>query len=139
MNIDLSQFLSLPSHPDITTIIVRNAGGSPKKALVDILAIDTLVSFTDILIVRHTDCGTTVFRDDSIKQVLRDRVAGIGREDLDGHLDQMNFGDCPVSAEERCSEDVEWLRKHPLVREDLRKSVRGGVLDLKSGVVKMIE
>lgn len=66
-------------------------------------------------------------------------MAGFGRHDVSEHIDQLNFGDCTVSAEERCGEDVEWLRKHPLVREELRKSVRGGVLDLKSGVVKMIE
>jgi hypothetical protein len=34
--------------------VIRNAGGDVQKCLPDILAVDTLVRFTDICILRHT-------------------------------------------------------------------------------------
>ena len=38
-------------------LIVHNAAANAKAALPTILGVDTLVNFTEILVVKHTDCG----------------------------------------------------------------------------------
>ena len=35
-------------------VVIRNAGGDVQKALPDILAIDSLLKFSDVMVVRHT-------------------------------------------------------------------------------------
>lgn len=129
------QFLSLSDHPHITSVIIRNAGGSARKAFSDILAIDSLVNFTDIAVIRHTDCGSTHFRDEVVRQSIRERV-GEGRA---VEVDGMTFGDCKVSPEDRCRAEVEWLRGHVFLRDELRGRVWGGVYSLETGTVESVD
>ncbi|ETN41190.1 uncharacterized protein HMPREF1541_03125 [Cyphellophora europaea CBS 101466] len=135
---DANQFYALPSHPKIFSIVLRNAGGSPRKALPDILAIDTLVHFTDLLVVRHTDCGSLIFRDNDIRAELKARLSSSSANEtmLGQELDGMCFGECTTSAAEMCREDVQWLKNNVLVREDLRAGIWGGVFDLSTGRVE---
>ncbi|KPI35785.1 uncharacterized protein AB675_11177 [Cyphellophora attinorum] len=134
--IDPAQFLDLPGNSDIVSIVMRNAGGSARRALVDLLAVDSLVSFTDVFIIRHTDCGTTHFTDASIKRGIRDQLAD---EHDKLELEAIEFGDCAVPPEQRCSEEVAWLREQAFLREELRGKVVGGVYDLDTGKVELVK
>ena len=96
-----------------------------------------MVSFTEIIVLRHSDCGSTFYRDDGLKAVLRERIAGREVEDID--IDSMVFGACTTSPEERCLEEVVWLRDHPLLRKELRQKVFGGVYNLETGKVEKVE
>ena len=127
------QFLQL-SHPTVTPVILRNAGGSARKALVDLLAIDSLLSFTHVAVVRHTDCGTTAFRDGEIKEMLRGRA----EKDHGGEVEGLYFGECTTSPEEMCRDEVAWLRGNLLVREGLRGRVWGGVYHVETGRVEVV-
>ena len=35
-------------------VVIRNAGGNLQKALPDLLAIDTVMKLTDVIVIRHT-------------------------------------------------------------------------------------
>jgi carbonic anhydrase len=118
------------------SIVVRNAGGSARKAFVDLVAIDSLVSFTHVFVVRHTDCGTTHFTDAGIKDAIRARLT---KEHDIGELEAIGFGECAVSPEQRCSEEVAWLREQAFLRKELRAKVTGGVYNLKTGKVELVE
>ena len=56
--------------PKAEVVVLRTAGADVKSVFPSILSIDSLVGFTDILVVKHTDCGALSFRDAKIKQGL---------------------------------------------------------------------
>ena len=68
-------------------IIIRNAGGHVKNAINDILALDSFVGITDILVIHHTDCGTLHFKDPVIREELKARFPKKKSE-----IDGMVFG-----------------------------------------------
>lgn len=53
----------------------------------DILALDGFVKINDIVIVHHTDCGTTHFKDPLIREGLKARLLEKSEE-----IEGMNFG-----------------------------------------------
>jgi carbonic anhydrase len=53
----------------------------------DILALDEFVKINDILVVHHTDCGTTHFKDPLIREGLKARLPEKEKE-----IDGMSFG-----------------------------------------------
>jgi carbonic anhydrase len=53
----------------------------------DILALDGFVKVNDILIVHHTDCGTTHFKDPVIREGLKARLPDKAQE-----IERMAFG-----------------------------------------------
>lgn len=89
-----------------------------------------------MVILRHTDCGTTFFRDGDLKESLLERVGGGQQKDA---VEALYFGACATGPRDMCAEDVRWLRDNALLREELRGHVWGGVLDLQSGRVEGVE
>lgn len=69
-------------------VILRNAGSNIHEAMRSLIAIDCLIGLKEIMVVNHTDCGATVFRNDSIRTVLKERVPGKNEE-----VDAMKFGE----------------------------------------------
>jgi carbonic anhydrase len=134
------QFFNLASTPQIAALAIRNAGGSARKALSDILAIDSLVSFTDIVVVRHTDCGSGLFRDEAIKAGIRARLPSSSADDADLQAEIENFhsGECTTSPAEMCRDEVEWLKAHPFLRDELKTKVWGGVFNIETGKVDAV-
>ena len=53
----------------------------------DILALDGFVKINDILVVHHTDCGTTHFKDPLLREGLKARLPGLEKE-----IEGMTFG-----------------------------------------------
>jgi hypothetical protein len=51
-------------------LVFRTTGAETKSTFPGILALDTLVTLTDILVVKHTDCGGLVIRDANVKKQL---------------------------------------------------------------------
>lgn len=55
-------------------IVVRVAGGNVRHALRDILILDSVVALEEIAIVHHTDCGTSHFTNESLREQIKGRV-----------------------------------------------------------------
>ncbi|TBU25741.1 carbonic anhydrase [Dichomitus squalens] len=90
--------------------VLRNAGGRVRLSLIDIITLDALLghgTLKQLLIVHHTDCGATHFKDEDLKADTIARVKG----------------------------DIEAAQQSELLPEALKKGVRGFVLDIKTGVV----
>jgi carbonic anhydrase len=68
--------------------VLRNAGGRAKKALKDILLLDSLLNISEIAVVHHTDCGGTLYKDEQIRAQLKEKVPGHENE-----IDSMYFGE----------------------------------------------
>ncbi|PQE31963.1 carbonic anhydrase protein [Rutstroemia sp. NJR-2017a WRK4] len=113
---------------------MRNVGGHVSPALTDILALDSFVRIDEIMIVHHTDCGTTHFKDNKIRDVLKARVA----EDHYQALDKMAFGAID-DLKGSVVDDINILRGSPFIRPELAEKTYGFVYDLKSGELEAVK
>ncbi|KAM7196553.1 Carbonic anhydrase [Rhypophila sp. PSN 637] len=114
-------------------VVHRNAGGNARNALRDITVFDSLFGGIDeIAVVHHTDCGALRFTEESIASGVKARVDPSHWHEVDA---LHPFG-AITDVEQSVKEDVEWLRAHPLLRDELRKGVHGFVFDLKTGKVE---
>lgn len=75
MEVKYGLFVSLAlADLDAEALVARNAGGHVRRAIPDILALDSLVNLQNLFVIHHTDCGTTHFQDNKIQAILKDRV-----------------------------------------------------------------
>ncbi|TKA57549.1 hypothetical protein B0A55_12413 [Friedmanniomyces simplex] len=119
-------FLKLQTSEAIT---IRNAGGNIETALPDILALDVLLGLQEIVVIKHTDCGSLAYTDEGVKRVLGERAPGMQEE-----IAKMEFGSIAgKTLEQGLREQVDVVKGSGLVREDLKARIRGFVFDLASG------
>lgn len=114
--------------------IFRNPGGHVAPDISGLLALDQLAGgFEEVLILHHTDCGTSMYTDEGVRQGLRARVKGA---DVDG----LTFGAIDgMKVEESVRDDLKYLREHPLVRTELKELAVGGVYDVETGLITKVE
>lgn len=122
-------------------IVMRTAGGSVEPALAGMLAIDTLAPLTDVIVMRHTDCGTGKWKDEDVRKALRERAGemkGVGRRGES--VNDMEFGESMGDAgdERLLREDVDWLKASPLVREQTKERIVGMLYVTETGEVKVV-
>lgn len=67
-------------------VVFRVIAGHPQNVMNDILALDALVKFSDIIVVHHTDCGSTYFSEDLVRTDLKSRCPH------DKNIDATTFG-----------------------------------------------
>ena len=127
-----------------------------------ILSIDSLVQFKECIILQHTgsfsssslvlrakqwllfvvrranetfiDCGATHFRDDIVKQGLRERAPDHKKE-----IEGMTFGEITGSLDDNVKNSIAYLRENPLVSDQIKENVRGFVFDIKTGELKEVK
>ncbi|OQV02157.1 hypothetical protein CLAIMM_07397 [Cladophialophora immunda] len=114
-------------------VVCRVAGGNAQHAVNSLLAIDTILNFTDVIIVQHTNCGATMYKDDAVKEELLKRAPG-----LEAEINSTEFYAIKGSLEENVKRSMTFLKESPLVRESLKSSIRGFVFHLDSGDLKEV-
>lgn len=137
-------------------VVLRTVGGSLAPALGGLLAIDNLPghALTDVIVMRHTDCGTARWTDDGVRAVLRERCCSSSSngargegEDAMGMVGrrgesvmEMGFGESVGEMGDvgLLREDVEWLRKSPLVREAMKRRVVGMLYSVETGEARVV-
>jgi carbonic anhydrase len=67
-------------------VVIRVIAGHPQNAMNDILALDAFLKFSDLIVVHHTDCGSTYFTEDLIRTELKSRCPH------DKSIDSTTFG-----------------------------------------------
>ncbi|TAQ84039.1 hypothetical protein B7494_g7627 [Chlorociboria aeruginascens] len=113
-------------------LVMRNAGGHVIPALNDILAMDAVFKINDIMVIHHTDCGTSHYTDDLVRADLKNRLPS------NPEIGTMTFGavtDIPQSVKD----DLAILRASPYVREELKSHAYGFVFDLKTGKLSSVD
>jgi len=108
--------------------VIRNAGGNAQYALNHVLSIDSLIHFSEVMVVQHTDCGATHFRDATIKEGLKQRAP-----DMQAEIEGMTFGEITGTLEANVAKSMHFLKESPLVPDALKQGVRGFVYDIKTG------
>ncbi|KAI0435279.1 carbonic anhydrase [Xylaria sp. FL1042] len=114
-------------------VIVRTASGTPARNLNDIAAIDNLTELTELIVIKHTDCGATYMTDNQIRAHIRKHNA-----DIDGQvLDDFTVG-TTHDIVERTRQDVELIKNSPIIRKELRETTTGLLFDITTGKLTKI-
>jgi carbonic anhydrase len=117
-------------------IVVRNPGGRVLSALPDILALDSRFGIQQLVLLQHSDCGTSHLT----KELLHERVKEAAEPDS---KETLEFRDEVVKyqishGEEGIKEDLELLKSKKFLRKELVDSAVGFWLDTFEGTVKRI-
>ncbi|KAI0555790.1 carbonic anhydrase [Xylaria curta] len=124
------KFLGLTGGDD--ALLVRTASGTPARNIQDIAQLDRLVGLTEIIIIKHTDCGSTYVTDDDIRDYVVKH-----NPDLTGKVADFTLNNTKDIVE-RTKLDVELVKSSPYVRKELRDKVTGLLYDVKTGKLTKI-
>ncbi|KAI0975048.1 carbonic anhydrase [Xylaria arbuscula] len=130
--VDPKELLGL-SDQDDDVVIVRTASGTPARNLNDIAAIDNLTKLTELIVIKHTDCGATYMTDAQIRAHIRTHNA-----DVDGQLLKNYTVGTTHDIVERTKQDVELIKNSPIVRKELRETASGLLFDITTGKLTKI-
>lgn len=109
--------------------IIRNAGGIvTEDALRSLLISHYLLGTQEFMIINHTDCGMLTFKDEDLKNKLRQatHTMAVGPEAFHAFSD----------LEKNVREQIEKVKSHPWIPKDI--PVRGFIFDVKSGRLKEV-
>lgn len=121
-------------HPG-EVVVFRNAGGNIQMALPNILAIDALIGIKEVMVVKHTDCGSLAYTENGVKGVLKERAPGLDKE-----IDGMELGSIAgKTLEQGLKEQVGFVKKSELLRGEIKGSIRAFVHDIVSGSLTEFE
>ena len=121
--------------------VIRNAGGRASDDAIRSLVISyKLLGTKEWFVIHHTDCGMETFTDDIMRNLLASSLktatndgsgwhdSGEGPGSTEGnYIDWLTISDNAKSV----AEDVERIRTHPLVPDDIR--IYGYIYDVKTG------
>ncbi|KAL3483105.1 carbonic anhydrase [Aspergillus germanicus] len=113
-------------------VVTRGAAGRMASQFSNLLFLDHVLNFTDIMIIHHTDCSAQLFGNEGVCQMLAERAPDASREVE--KLKLPGFQDLERSVQD----DVQLVKNSPLVRKELAARTRGFVYDLKTGEVKPV-
>ncbi|KAI0183764.1 carbonic anhydrase [Xylaria flabelliformis] len=109
-------------------IVVRNASGTPARNLNDIIAMDKFTSLTEVIVIKHTDCGATHMTEEGIRAHIKKHSPNIDSEILN------NFEmETTHDIVDRTRKDVELIKNCPLIRKELRDNTSGLLFDITTG------
>ncbi|TBU43129.1 carbonic anhydrase [Dichomitus squalens] len=115
-------------------IVIRNTGGRVESALKEIAVLDSLLghdTLKQLLIVHHTDCGASHFKDAAVKAEIAARHPEKKAEIETWYTG--SFGG--RSTEESVKEDLAIAQADELLGESIKKGTHGFVLDIKTGLL----
>ncbi|HEU0063647.1 MAG TPA: carbonic anhydrase [Flavisolibacter sp.] len=125
--------------------IIRNAGGrASDDAIRSLIISHKLLGTREWFVIHHTDCGMELFTDDVMRNLLAKslKTATIGEngwtnlEESGGSTEAQHISFLTIKNQrESVMEDVQRIRRHPLVPADI--PVYGFIYDVKSG--KLLE
>lgn len=107
--------------------IIRNAGGRVADALRSIAVSQQLLGTEAVAIIHHTQCGQLLYTDESMRQMLRDKL----QAEAD-HLAFLPYTD----TDEAVRADIRLYRQSKIVRQDVM--VRGFVFEVETGRLREV-
>ncbi|KAI0550433.1 carbonic anhydrase [Xylaria curta] len=114
--------------PEDGTIVVRNASGTPARNLNDIVAMDKFTTLTEIIVIKHTDCGATHMTEEGIRAHIKRHSP-----DVDSEVINKFRAETTTDIADRTRKDVQLIRDCPIIRKELREASSGLLFDLTTG------
>lgn len=122
----------LKTVPTDMVVIMRNVCGHVNhNVLKDIVALDSLVGITDVIVIHHTDCGALMLKDENIK-------AHIMKTHDSEEVFSMRFQGI-TDLEQSVRDDLDLFTSSLLVRAELKAHAIGFVYDLKTGALSPVK
>jgi carbonic anhydrase len=125
---DPTEFLNLKP---ADAIILRNVGGKVAPLVKDIVILDAFIGMKEIMLIHHTDCGTTHYKDQTIRDVVNARCPGA--------VDEKTTFAATHNLEQSVRDNIAILKNSTLVRPDLANRTSGFIFDLKTGLLCAVE
>jgi carbonic anhydrase len=124
---DLPAILGLP-HAELD--VIRTAGPAvTEDVLGELVASNSIIGTTEIMLLNHTGCGFTSFTDEELNTKLAAATA-------DPSPAPMRFFSYE-NPEQHTREQIEKVRSHPWIAKGV--PVRGFVLDMETGLLREVE
>ncbi|KAF2664752.1 carbonic anhydrase, partial [Microthyrium microscopicum] len=111
--------------------VIRNGGGDARDALRSIVISEQLLETTEILLIKHTDCGLSTFKNEDAHAVVKKNLGEEGAKELAG-LDFGPFSD----PEEAVRSDLKVLKESKAVSDST--TISGWIYDIKTGKVRAV-
>ena len=109
--------------------IIRNAGGIiTEDALRSLIISHYLLGTQEFMIINHTDCGMLTFKDDDLKNQLKEKTHKTAVEPEKFHA----F----VDLEQNVREQISKVKSHPWMPAEV--PVRGFIYDVKNGTLNEV-
>lgn len=109
--------------------VIRNAGGrASEDAIRSLIISHKLLGTQEFFVIHHTDCGMLTFQSDQLAELLRTSLATAALDETGWHNATAEGGSAegtyidflPFSnLEQSVIDDVERLRSHPLIPNDI--------------------
>ena len=116
-------------------IALRNPGGRVRSCLVDLSAIDTLFGINQIIILQHSNCGTTHFTSQDHINNIKLTSPNITEDEL---ALLRYHSPCKKDNDDAVKEDLKALRECKLIPQCLRDNSIGLYLNVKTGLVQQV-
>lgn len=113
--------------------IIRNAGANAKDALRSLVISEQLLGTTEILVIKHTDCGMLTFNNGDAIGVVKKSLGDAAVSELSAF--NTDFQAFP-ELEQAVKDDVAFLKGNKLIPDSV--AISGWVYEVETGKVKAV-
>jgi carbonic anhydrase len=115
---------------------MRNMSGRIKPALSDIASLDSVFHLGQVVIMHHSNCGSTHGSIDQMRTDLKSNCPDLSPQEIDSVLRESTLR----TDDDGClKDDLETLRECKFIRRDLAEEAVGLWLDVDTGLVRQVK
>ncbi|KAH8665157.1 carbonic anhydrase [Tricladium varicosporioides] len=123
----------LQTKPQDQILIARTPAGRVAPAFVqEVMLFEAFLGLTSVIVIHHTDCGASHFKDADIRKFHKDRLPD------HSEIDHMVFGAFD-NLEQSVRDDIHMLKTSPYIPKKLADNCHGFVYDIKTGLLTPVE
>ncbi|KFY89185.1 hypothetical protein V500_05887, partial [Pseudogymnoascus sp. VKM F-4518 (FW-2643)] len=111
---------------------IYRCAGRVAPQMLNLVFLDHVLQFTDVMIMHHTDCSAELFKNDDVRETLKERAPA--HNSAIDELGLPGFDDL----EQSVRDDVALVHKSPLLRKELAERTHGFVYDITTGKVTLV-
>jgi len=117
-------------------IVIRNVGGRVKSSLTDILALDTQFGLNKIIVVQHSNCGSSHLKENDVREHVKTKTEDSANAEA---WEKAVMGYVSTPSEQCIKDDLALLQQQPHIRKELAESAVGMWLDVETGLLKEVK
>ncbi|EHK20200.1 uncharacterized protein TRIVIDRAFT_68765 [Trichoderma virens Gv29-8] len=122
----------LQTKPEDQILISRNPAGRVAPALQEVMLFDVFLGLKSVIVIHHTDCGGSQFKDADIREAHKCRLPD------HSEIDNMVFGAFD-NVEQSVRDDLHILKTSPYVPKRIADQCFGFVYDIKTGLLTPVD
>ncbi|KAI9847357.1 MAG: hypothetical protein M1837_002545 [Sclerophora amabilis] len=112
--------------------VIRNAGGSARAALRDLIISEQFLATKEILLVKHSDCGMLTFTNEAAHDHVGKQLGSEAASEIKG-LDFLPFPNLDAAVKD----DISFLKASKAIPDSIK--ISGWVYEVETGKVRAVE